>query len=267
MKNYTIFIFIFMLFLSSNGYAKEKITVAGTGDSQKLMRTLALEFEKLHPNTKIHVPNSIGSGGGIKSAAMGKVEIGRVARVLKKSEEKYNLTYKLIAYSAMVFVVNQSVENIESLSSQQIVDIYSGKIKKWEELNAKEGKIYVASREAGDSSYEIISNTIDGFSNIKKMAGETLYSSPEMTQTVDMYANTIGYMALSQTKNTKLKIMKYNNIEPSIKNISEGKYPLVLPIGIVYKELTPLSKKFIDFILSSKGKKIIHDFGLVCKQH
>ena len=75
--------------------ATEKIVIAGTGDSQSLLRVLAGDFEKSHPGTAIEIPDSIGSGGGIKATAMGKCDLGREARGIKDKEKKYGLKYRL----------------------------------------------------------------------------------------------------------------------------------------------------------------------------
>ena len=172
MRNNILYTFIIFIFTITSLFATEEITIAGTGDSQKLMGALAKAFEQAHPNTKINVPNSIGSSGGIKSTALGTVQLGRVARKIKDSEKRYNLKYLLFAYSPMVFAVNDSVKNLDNITSEQIIDVYSGSLKTWEELGAKKGKIYVASREMGDSSYSIILKKLKVLNISKRLQGK-----------------------------------------------------------------------------------------------
>ena len=260
-------LFIIALFLNINLFAIDQIIIAGTGSSQKLLKILGAEFEKDNPNTNIIIPNTIGSGGGIKNTALGKSDLGRVARDIKESEKKYKLDYLLFAYSPVVFVTNKSVQNLKSLTKRQLVDIYSGKIKKWEELGAKSGKIYVASREVGDSSRDIIDSNIKSFASIQNPVGEMLFSVPEMLNVMTKYENTIGYMSYSQAISTDLNIINIEGIEPSNENIQKGSYQLYGKLGIVYykDKINSLSKRFLEFLQSPKAKKIINEQGAIAK--
>ena len=259
-------IFILVTVFLSKVYAIEQITIAGSGDPQTLLRLLAAGFEMENPGTKINVPDSVGSGGGIRQTGMGVCDMGRVARDITESEKKYNLKKIDFAYSPVVFAVNPSVSNITNLSDKQIIGIYSGKIKTWEEIGAKNGKIYVASREDGDTSTAVIKNNITGFSKIEKLAGKTLFSAPDMMNALVKYKNTIGFLSLSETKNTYLKILSINDIKPTKENIEQGLYKLSLNFGLVYKKLNPLSKRFIQFIKGPKGKEIITQTGALASE-
>ena len=251
-------LYLIFILLQLNIFAIDTITIEGTGSSQKLLRILAVQFEKDNPNTHINIPNSIGSGGGIKNTALEKSDLGRVARKLRKREEKYNLNYMLFAYSPVVFVTNESVKNLSNLNEQQIVDIYTGKIKIWENLDAKKGKIYVASREIGDASKDILDKYLKKFAKISNPIGEIQFSSPKMLKVVTQYKNTIGYLAYPETVGTTLNVLNINNIEPNIQNIKNNTYPFYVPLGIVYKNnIKPLAKKFLHFLESEKAKKII----------
>ena len=78
--------------------------------SQALFEKLADSYMKNRPNISINVQNSIGSSGGIRKVAEGNCELGRVARKIKEKEKKYNLNYKLFAYSAVTFITNKNVK-------------------------------------------------------------------------------------------------------------------------------------------------------------
>jgi len=145
-----------------------KIVIPGTGDSQRLLRLLAYRYEVLHPGIRVVIPKSVGSGGGIKAVGEGKAEIGRVARPLKKREERYGLKYLRFAYSPVIFTVHPSVENVADLSPDQIVGIYSGRIASWSGVGGSSGKIYPVGREPGDSSRDVIETHIKGFGEIER---------------------------------------------------------------------------------------------------
>ena len=76
------------------------MSLCGTGDSQELLRTLGAAFEKANPGVSIVVPDSVGSDGGIKAAAAGECDFGRVARPLTDQEKELKLTYRVVCLFA-----------------------------------------------------------------------------------------------------------------------------------------------------------------------
>lgn len=255
---------LFLLATSSICSAQKKIIVAGTGASQQLLRVLAEAFEKANPGTKIEVPDSIDSSGGIRAAAKGLCDLGRVARPIKEKEKKYNLNYRLFACSPLVFVVNKSVKGVSNLSTEQIIGIYSGKITGWSEVGGQKTKIYVTNREAGDSARRTLKKYLPGFKEIKEYAGFTTYCVSETVKTIIEHKNTIGYVSLPTVKGTDLRVLKINGVYPSVENIQNGTYKIATPYGLVWKgELTGLAKAFFDFLFSPKAQKIVIENGAV----
>ena len=242
----------------------KEIVIEGTGDSEALLRELGHQFETTNKNIIVTVPNSIGSSGGIKKTVEGKSDLGRIARPLKDNEVDLGLHYKLFAYIPVVFVANASVTGIDNLTSQQIVDIFSGKIKMWNELGGKNEKIYVANRELGDSCRAAIENNIPGFKDIKDPTGETLYSTQENHDALVRYKNTIGYLPLTEAKGPDLVILKVNGIYPSPENVAASKYPIVNPFGLVWKDgAKPEVLDFVNFMFSESAHKTIKSFGAI----
>ena len=56
-----------------------------------------------------------------------------------------------------------------------------------------------------------------------------------------------------------------NGVEPNKENILSGSYPLVGDLALIYKDanLNSLARKFIDYIFSEEGSKILEAKGLV----
>lgn len=256
----------FALFGASAHGIEEKLAgelvIEGTGDSQELLRAMAKRFEEIYPDTTIKVPDSIGSSGGIKAAGTGNADLGRVARQIKEKEKKYGLTYKLFAKSPVVFVVHLSVEGIDNLTFEQIVEIYSGKITNWNQLGSKTHKIYPIGREPGDSCKTLLETHIPGFKEITTPAAQIYYTTPEAIEALVEHEYTLGYVPMAMIATTNLQIVKVGGISPSLENMKQGKYPMILPFGIVYKEpLKPLAKAFVNLLFSAEGRQIIGEYG------
>lgn len=254
----------FMLGMSYHGVAGETITISGTGDNEILLRVLAKAFEAEHPDTTILIPKTISTAGGIVATAEGRCDLGRTARAIKENEKKYNLNYTVFAYSPIAFAVNSDIKGVDNLTTQQILDIYSGTITSWDKLGGPEEKIFVIQREPGDAALIVIEKVIAGWKDIKSFTGEIIYTTPEVPPLIKKYKGTIGYLPLDMAKAEGLTIFKIDGIDPSNENVQNGNYKLVSPFGLVWKgELKGLAKAFVDFVLSPQGQKLIAENGAV----
>ncbi len=247
-----------------SGFAGQKIVVAGTGDSQELLRSLARALEKKLNGGEIEIPESVGSSGGIKSLSAGRVDLARTARPLKPNEARLGLKSVLFARSPVVFVTHPSVTDVDNLDSREIVDIYAGQTIDWHEVGGPKHRIYAIMRESDDSSLSVINRFVAGFKDIEEYHAKTFYSTPATVKALVDHRYTLGYTSLSSVKNTPLSILRLDNIAPTAANVNNHSYPLVVPFSIVYLD-TPsgLSGAFIDFLFSREGREIIRDFGAV----
>jgi phosphate transport system substrate-binding protein len=243
--------------------AQDKVTLCGTGDSQELLRTIGTAFEKANPGTVVFVPESVGSDGGVKAAAAGECDFGRVARPLKEQEKELGLSYRVVAFSPIV-IVSDAAAGVDALSSKQLVQIFSGKIAAWTEVGGKGGKIAVVNREAKDSSRGVLNQHIEGFKEIANPVGVTAVKTPEAVELLAKTPNAIGYLPAAMTKGLKLKIVKVNGVAPTAANVLQGSYAIAAPFGLVWKgELKPAASRFFQFLKSAEGKKIVIDYGTV----
>lgn len=268
MKNNVLFLVItfFSLLFVNSVLAQSHMVIAGTGDSQQLLRQLAKGFEKVNPGKQISVPDSIGSSGGVKALIHGQCDMARVARPLKKKEKALaaDLVYREFGLSPVVFVANLQNRCVDNLTSEQVVGIFSGTLNNWADLgNCQPHKIYVAARELGDSSRDVIEKNVFGFKDISTLAGQVIYSTPETLQTLEEYPFTFGFLPQASV-GSKLTTFSFDGIAPSESNVKNNSYPLVGHLGLVWRgELTDLGHKFLTYIISPAGKNIIRAMGVV----
>lgn len=239
------------------------LVIPGTGDSQILLRKLVQLYGKSRPRTAVEIPESIGSGGGIRSVVSGKSELARVARPLTEKESAQGLKSKIFAQAPIVFVVSSGVSGVESLTFEQIIGIYAGKIPQWDELGGS-GKIYVMNREEGDSSRTVLESLIPGFKEISAPAGSTVYSTPDAVQILMSSPNTIGYLPMPATVGAGFKVLRVQDVAPSATNVRQKKYQLVIPFAMVWKDtLTAPAQDFLDFLSSPAAQKLMLDNGAI----
>jgi phosphate transport system substrate-binding protein len=245
--------------------AAATITIAGTGDSQHLLRQLAVAFQEKYPGTQIMVPNSVGSGGGIKLLLADRCQLARVARPLKPKEKAEGLNYRIFAYSPVVFVANLPDSCVGSISKEQFLDIMRGTITDWSQLGScGEQKIYIANRENGDSSRMILEDNISGFNEIETLAGRIIYSTPEAYETLNRYQYSFGYLPKSQVQKDYLTVLDFNGIAPSTENVQSQRYPLAVPLGIVWRgEPSGETRQFLEFLKTARARDMMQELNAV----
>jgi phosphate transport system substrate-binding protein len=240
--------------------AQYTIAIGGSTSVNPLMELLIAEYEKSHSNVKFTV-SATGSGDGIKGAAAGTYEIGMSSRELTPAEIGTGLEDLVIAIDGIAVILNNA-NPVANLSTDQIKDIYTGKITRWEQLGAsasgKTGGIAVISREPG-------SGTRGAFEELLKFQDQLVKGAIEFDGTgaikaeVSRNADAIGYISLGSLDNT-VKPLNVGGVVPSTANVVSGSYKIARPFILVTKKGVPLNaetKAFVDWIMASAGQSIV----------
>ena len=175
--------------------------------------------------------------------------------------------------SAFVFIVN--VDNpVNSLTLQQVKDIYSGKIKNWKEVGGEDAEIIAYQRPANSGSQSGMLQLV--------MKDTPLMTPPTMELTVGMgdlvdavaqYDNSrlaIGYsyyyFVNTMYKRDTIKMLAINGIEANVENIKSNKYPIMTSGWLVFRKDEPensLTRQWVKAVKSTRGAQIIENEGYV----
>jgi phosphate transport system substrate-binding protein len=93
--------FAIAIFFAGKAAAAVEVKIGGTGNALGTMREVAKAYSKRNPGAKITVLPSLGSGGGIKAAADGAIDIAVSSRPLKDDETKVGPRGKRIRPNAV----------------------------------------------------------------------------------------------------------------------------------------------------------------------
>lgn len=186
-------------------------------------------------------------------------------------EQGNEFEYTEIAKEAFVFFVHKD-NPVESLTTEEIKKIYSGKITNWKEVGGKDEEIIAFQRNEGSGSQSML---------IRFMAGTPIMDAPTeqvndlMVGIIDQVSdyknktNSIGfsfrYYMEGIIKNPNVKILKVDGIEPNVENIKNDKYPITTSLyAVTYKNNDNENvQKLLDWILSDEGQEIIEKTGYV----
>lgn len=108
------------------------LSLNGSTSVGPVMMELAEAYMNLNSGVTIDVQQT-GSGAGITATIDGTCEIGMSSRALKEEELAQGLTAVSIALDGIAVIVNPA-NPLDSLSKEQIRDIYLGRITDWSEL-------------------------------------------------------------------------------------------------------------------------------------
>jgi phosphate transport system substrate-binding protein len=213
---------------------------------------------RLNPGFIIDVQGG-GSSAGIMSAQTNTADIGMSSRNLKDEEE--TLWSVEIARDGLAVIVHPS-NPVHNLTLQQVRYIYSGVITNWNQLGGVNKKIHVITREEGSgtrSAFEsLVMNkiNIDPHSIVQDSNGTVRLLVGD-----DPYA--IGYISLGLV-NEKVKAVELAGVKATRENVINGTYNLSRPfLFVTSAEPTGEVKKFLDFVLSDEGKRMLNAEGLI----
>lgn len=238
--------------------ADEKLTVTGSSTIAPLALEMAKAYEKKNPGVRIDVQSG-GSSRGISDARKGLAEIGMVSRAL--TEEEKDLKGFPVAMDGVTLILNKK-NKVSTLTNEQIIAIYTGKITNWKEVGGKDAAITVVNKAEGRSTLEVFLNYFK-IKNSDIKASVVVAENEQGIKTVAGNPNAIGYVSIGtaeyDSKNgVAIKLLPMLGIAANTENVKNGQFPMSRILNFVTKtEPTGLQKKFIEFALSKEATDLI----------
>jgi phosphate transport system substrate-binding protein len=256
-----LFLVLSLLLAACGSSESGGLTVTGSTSVTPFAEHLAELYQHAHPETVINI-QGLGSSAGIRAALDGVAEIGMSSRDLEP-EEADQLDQLVIARDALAVVVNPT-NPINSLTTEQIQDIFSGKIRSWDAVGGPSSPITVVSREAGSGTFSAFEELV---MRGKPIATLVLRqgSNGAIRQIVAQDPSAIGYISLGIIDPT-VKGLAIDGVEPSVAHVEAGTYQLVRPFLFVWRRaqpLSPLGQGFVDYVMGPEGQSELTKAGLV----
>lgn len=234
------------------------IIVAGSTSVQPYAEILSEEYMIINKNIEIDIQGG-GSSSGITAARTGTANIGMSSRALNDGEK--TMRYVEIARDGLVVIVNPN-NPVKDLSLKKVRDIYSASVTEWNQLGGSKSKIHVITREEGSGTRSAFSELVMGKTEITPKA-IVQDSNGAVKQLVADDPDAIGFISLGLVDKT-VKPIKLDGIAATRESILDGSYSLSRPFLFITKdEPTGQTKKFLDFVLSLEGQKILSNEGLI----
>lgn len=231
------------------------ITIEGSTSMYPVATALAKAYMEKNHNAHINVQGG-DSDAGINNVKAGKVDIGMSSKNLTATDSNGLSSYD-IGKDPVAVIINPT-NPVNTISMDELKDIYTGKTTNWEELGGSNTKITPVIREMGSGTrydFEVYVMGGDNYTNNIMVTASTY----GVLQTVAVSPETIGYVS-NNAINSGVKILKINNITLNEQNVESGTYPLTRSMFFLVKgSATGEIKDFIDFSLSKEGQSIINN--------
>jgi phosphate transport system substrate-binding protein len=276
------FLFISLLTYSLT-YAEKVIRIRGSSTVQPIATIAARIFGKKH-NLRILVEGG-GSTKGVQGAGEGLVEIGTASRDIYPDEKKryQNLIAYTIAYDGIAIIVNTK-NTIDNITSKQVIDLYTGKIKNWKELGGPDMPVKLVSNDFGRSTLDLFIEhfklevtkkdnlmyyRIKGESEYSPLGAIVVGQNSEAIVEVSREPGAIGYVSIgaaerAEKKLGKIKRIKIDGIEPTKENVKNKTYPIIRPLNLITKGRPSGDvERFIEFLLSPQGQNIVKNLDYI----
>lgn len=247
---------------SGSGDVSGTVALNGSTSMEKLVNGLKEGIVETYPNLQLE-PQFTGSSAGIEAVTNGTADIGDVSRALTDEEKAGGLVENVVAIDGIA-VITDTANTATNLTTQQLKDIYTGKITNWSEVGGADQNIVVIGRESG-------SGTRDAFEEILDIAdqcqlAQTLNETGAVAAAVQSTPGAIGYISLDAL-NDKVKALQLDGVAPSEETVKDGSYTLQRPFVMATKgeisEQSAQVQAVFEFINSDAGQEVISSVGLV----
>lgn len=251
----------------SPALSQEKIVLDGSSGMLPLARALATGYQQKSSSPQVETGKGLGTGARIEALADNKIQIALASHGIKPEDvQKENLKVIEVAKGAIVFAVNASVP-MTNITEAQVCDIYSGKVQNWQSFGGPNVPIVVLTRPPTEVDPEVIRAKIGCFAQLKEAETvKVMARGGDMAAGLADTSNAIGMTSMTVVEQSagKVKALTINGVAPTPENVKNGRYFLTRDFLFVTKDKpTADIKKFLDYVLSSEGDRVILANGAV----
>lgn len=240
------------------------LIIGGTGGALGAISKLAEVYKQANPAIGIRVLPSLGSSGGVRALAAGRVDIALTARPLKDGERSAEFQMVPYAKTAVVLVTPDS-NPASDITVENLVRIVSGETPEWPDGTP----VGLVIRQEHDSETLVLESMSPhmaaALEKARKRPGVPVGHSVQNTaDLIQSHKGGLGTSSLAAilSENRPLKSLSLNGIKPTEENIRTGKYKYTETFFLIFnKQAHDGVMGFVNFIRSPAGAEILRQTG------
>lgn len=183
------------------------------------------------------------------------------------------LEQKAIGRDALVFIVNED-NPVQSLTLQQLKDIYAGTITNWKDVGGKDQEIIAFQRRADSGSQTLFQKLLiqggplmEAPTELAPTAmGELVDSIAEYNNSANAIGFSVYYYIDQMYSKPGLRLLAVDGVTPGNDTIADESYPLCNEFyAVVHADAAPDSpqRKVYDWLDTDEGRRCIEKAGYV----
>jgi phosphate transport system substrate-binding protein len=218
-----------------------------------------------------------GATKGLREVSARHADLGgscRLPLVYKHADGSYTIEksetqLKIIpvGWDSLVAITHPDNNLIDSITSEQLRDILTGKITHWNQLGAKSDKpiiLYLRKGKISGVGRTLRQQLFDNPNQEFTSKAVKLASSGKIEKAIEVDPYGLAISGISSSRHRNLKMLKLDGVKPSMQALHDGKYGLYRLLFLVVSDKyleSPEVMDFVHFALSAKGQKVIREAG------
>lgn len=178
-----------------------------------------------------------------------------------------------VALDAFIFLVNKN-NMVNSLTTKQIQDIYTGEIAHWNQVAGSESKIQAYIRDRNSGSQELMESLVMNGLPMIKLPDMMIEGMMGLVNRIEFDKSGLGYSVYYYTKymirSDSIKMLAIDGIYPDYENLKSKKYNYTAEVyAVIRSDLDTASTayKLYNLLLSPAGQNLINESGYIPYYH
>ena len=232
------------------------IIIAGNGPELPVIERLVRAFEKEHLGSVAEIQWEQDSDP-IKLVKSGK------AHLAVTGQNAPDLSAIPIAWDGIAVVVD-STNPVKEVTTQQVADIFAGKVKRWSALGGPDTTIQLIDRPQYQHIRHSFEEALGIVGQILKSA-KVVRSDQKAISTVAGSLPAVTYASLGVALEAvrygvNVSLLVIDRVEAAKETVRDGRYKLRRPVLLLSrKEPNPVAEAFSTFALSKDGQAIVDE--------
>lgn len=244
------------------------VRVQGVAALTRVMRAAVPELRE--SGIEVQIGQDCGNSQAIAAVGTGEIDVALLGRILtaedRASYPDREFEQQEIGAQAVVLLVSRLVweSGVHALKRAQVAALYSGHVESWKELGGLDRAPKFFEPAHGNGIWEMFASWL--FGDLRKAPAvpwDVVKNGADAQSSVEFHSGAITVASArwaDQRTAFPLALIDDSGtaIEPTIANITSGKYPLARPAFLAVSERpTGNKRKLLEFFRSEKGHAVV----------
>jgi phosphate/phosphite/phosphonate ABC transporter binding protein len=239
------------------------LRVAGSAVARDVVGHLLADFAASRPGVVIrHLPSSH-TPAALQALRAGEIDLAYLARE-PGPDERGGLFVYPFASEPIVFAAHRGT-GVLGLSTRQLRELYSGKVRNWAELGGADQPVVLLDRPEFSATKRLLRGGPFGDLAIEPGAA-VLEGEDLMESALEAYPGALGYTSLRSALalGEKVDVLRLDGVYPDGEAVGGGRYRLSRALAFAVRDpVSPQSRAFLDFAASEAGRRVLAAHALI----